>query len=390
MKKHSILLTPFLLLLASVAVNAQFTGSYGGAWGSTWNNPASSLASVMIQGYINKKMMERSIANQKGNSTGSTASSGSSKSVPSRSQNAPAPDYAVLRFKPVANSGVAKQTADALSENPQERAALLTIFQEIKKSYDAESAKSGTANNIAAALTFFMTAASMAYHQTDEPTESVTNGLVEILQEDMSAKPEFKSMTNLEKQKMHDWLVVSGGFILAGYLDAVQTSDAKQLADYKELANELYKLVLGPGIEKVNLAEIGATPVADEPAPQPEPASPQSAVPSTAGAMHATELVKEFDSNKVRAKQMYVGKRVRIYGTVNEIEIARDETIILTFNRSALTYSNAQCYFSKSQASRVASINSNDEVTVEGTVKGLGGGALGIKAFVVLENCVIP
>jgi hypothetical protein len=257
--KKSILFSAVWALLASMSVNAQWnTSTYTGAWSTTWNNPTSSLASVMIQGYINKKMLERSIANQKAGKASGSAPTGSSSSspAPARSQTATL-DYAVLKFRPIANSGVAKQTADVVGSNAQERAALLEIFRQVKKSYEAEVVKDGNSNNIAAALTFFMTAASMAYHQTDEPAESVTNALFEILQQDMSVSPNFKRMTHLEKQKMHDWLVVSGGFVLAGYLDAVQKNDQKQLADYKELANEFFKIVLGTGAEKFNLVTIG-------------------------------------------------------------------------------------------------------------------------------------
>ena len=164
--------------------------------------------------------------------------------------------YAALQFKPLANSGVTKQIADTLGRDPKERATLLGILQEVKKSYVAEAAKAGKSNNIAAALTFFLVTTSMAYHQTDAPSDRVTDALVEVLQQELSASPEFKSMTNLQKQQMHDWLVVAGGFVLAGYLDAVKTSDEKELADYKQVANECFKLVLGTGIEKFNLAEI--------------------------------------------------------------------------------------------------------------------------------------
>jgi hypothetical protein len=106
--------------------------------------------------------------------------------------------------------------------------------------------------------------------------------------------------------------------------------------------------------------------------------------------MHAAALVKEFESNEVRANQLYTGKRVRIFGTVNTIEIDNDGRIVLTFKSSISTYNNVRCYFSKSQGSRVAAINANEQATVEGTVRGLGGGWEGAKAFVLLENCLVP
>jgi hypothetical protein len=243
MKKYSILLSLLFLLSGSMAVNAQ----YMGAWSTAWNNPISASASVMIQGAINRKMLEQSIANQR-----------------ARSKTAPAAaNYPLVQFKPVANTGVAKQLADALGKDLQERAQLLKIFQEVQRSYEAEARKGGKSNNIAAALTFFIAASSMAYHQNGEPAESVTDALVEILEQEMSGSPDFKSMSDLEKQQMHDWLVVTGGFVLAGYLDAVKTNDQKQLGDYKQLADGFFKLVLGTGAEKFNLAAIGSPPAND-------------------------------------------------------------------------------------------------------------------------------
>jgi hypothetical protein len=253
MKRFSILPGLTFLLLAPLSVNAQYVG----AWSSTWNNPGSATVSVMIRDVINRKMLEQSIANQQARRAGSAAVANNSSSRPARPQNpTPIADYAALRFRPVANSGVPQQIADTLGRGPQERTALLELFQLVKKAYEVEATKAGKANNIAAALTFFMAAASMAYHQTDEPSETVTRALVEVLQHEMSASPAVKSMTNLQKQQMHDWLVVSGGFILAGYVEAVKTNDKQELADYKEVAHECFKLVLGPGIEEFNLAKI--------------------------------------------------------------------------------------------------------------------------------------
>lgn len=106
--------------------------------------------------------------------------------------------------------------------------------------------------------------------------------------------------------------------------------------------------------------------------------------------LHAAELVKEFETNEVRANQQYLGKRVRIYGTVNSVDKEKDGQLTLTFRSSVTTYSPARCYFHQSQSSRLAEINANQEATVEGTVKGLGGGFYETKFFLVLENCTIP
>ena len=122
------------------------------------------------------------------------------------------------------------------------------------------------------------------------------------------------------------------------------------------------------------------------------PVQPEETLPTTnpTAIMHAGELVKAFETNEVRANQNYLGKRIRIYGTVNSIDIEKDGLITLTFRSTVSTYSAARCYFNPSQSSRLGAINANQEVTVEGTVKGLGGGFYNTKFFLVLENCTIP
>lgn len=127
--------------------------------------------------------------------------------------------------------------------------------------------------------------------------------------------------------------------------------------------------------------------ITKNPTVQPEEPTPTSNATAT---MHAGELVKAFEVNEVRANQLYLGKKVRIYGVINNIEIEKDGQIVVTFKSTVSTYNKAQCYFNLSQSSRVSMLNANQEATVEGTVKGLGGGFYNTKFFLVLENCTVP
>src|SRR5690349_22549207 len=79
--------------------------------------------------------------------------------------------WSVVQFKPVGNSGVTQSLAEALGRSPQEIAALKDAFEQIKQGYEQEVAKEGKSNNLAAALTFFIAANVMAYHQTDVPSD---------------------------------------------------------------------------------------------------------------------------------------------------------------------------------------------------------------------------
>jgi hypothetical protein len=126
----------------------------------------------------------------------------------------------------------------------------------------------------------------------------------------------------------------------------------------------------------------------EAPAPGPNRAPPPIAVADAT--MHAAALVKEFENNEVHAMATYAGKRVRITGTVNSIEIDNAGRIVLTYKTSITTYNMARCYFPGSQSSRVGALKAHELATVEGTVKGLGGGFDNTKAFLVLEDCVVP
>ena len=103
--------------------------------------------------------------------------------------------------------------------------------------------------------------------------------------------------------------------------------------------------------------------------------------------VHAGKLVIDFEGNEVRANQVYVGKGVRISGTVNSIEILKDGRIALTFHSPAAGYAHTRCYFNKSQSSQLAEMRGGQEVIVEGTVRGFSDS---LKRYVEVENCVIP
>jgi len=103
----------------------------------------------------------------------------------------------------------------------------------------------------------------------------------------------------------------------------------------------------------------------------------------------AGKLVMEFEGNEVRANQLYGGKRARVNGTVNSIEVLSDGGSALTFHSPAGGYAQTQCRFDKSQSSRLAELSGGQEAIVEGTVRGIGGG-LGGRSFVLLEDCIVP
>jgi uncharacterized membrane protein len=62
--------------------------------------------------------------------------------------------------------------ADAIGGTPDERAALVQAFAQLKQGYETEVARAGKSNNLAAAMTFFIAANVMSYHQTEMPSDA--------------------------------------------------------------------------------------------------------------------------------------------------------------------------------------------------------------------------
>lgn len=176
---------------------------------------------------------------------GASSSSSIARGLRERRGRAATVDVSAVKFTPVGDSGVAKALADAFGSNEQERAALAEAFAQIRQGYEAEVAKQGKSNNLAAAFTFFIAANVAAYQQSEMPSDRATELLFGELQTVIAGVPEFARMSNAEKQKMHDWLVMMGGFTLAGYADARQSGDAASMNIYRTFADSSLRLVLG-------------------------------------------------------------------------------------------------------------------------------------------------
>ncbi len=406
MKKYSIFLAPFFLFVALTTAKAQFGGSYGGAGSSTWNNPISASMSVMIQGVINRKMLERSIANRQGKRVSSTTTSNGSTSVPERtrdkarspnsattepevSMKTPEQIDAAVRFRSTGTQLKTQAIADELSagDTPEAKKKMFTILSTFLSEYEKAARAQGKPNDLALAITAALVYNSSIYNGTPEPEDARIMEIRDALAELVVEGDSFASMNDRQKQELYETAVIFTMLAKAGYDEAKTNGDTSSMAIYRNLAGQTLQAVSGLPPEKINL---GVQPAAEEPVPYSPPASPPSSpqnIPATT--IHAGLLVIEFEGNEVRANQMYGGKRIRVNGTVNSIDIQKNGQIILTFHSPAGGYAQTQCYFNKSQSSRLAELSGGQEAIVEGTVKGIGGGLNG-RGFVVLENCTVP
>jgi len=263
---------------------------------------------------------------------------------------------------------------------------MFKLMAAVLTAYDTEARKIGRQNDFALALAVALTVNGSVYNGRPEPSDARVLEIGDAIGELMAEDNVFGGIADKQKQEMYEIMVTFTMLVQAGANEAKQNGDAASAATYRQLAGKVLKSITGMPPESIRLDIDTAATTADNSSARREESSPQAAA-ANATAMHAASLVKEFESNEVRANQLYAGKRVRIFGTVNTVEIDNDGKIVLTFKSSVSTYNMARCYFSKSQGSRVATLTANEQATVEGTVRGLGEGA---KTFVLLENCIVP
>ena len=192
--------------------------------GKTWKGPSASLI--------------KSILKNTGDQKPATRSTG--------------PRAGVLKFTPAGDSGVSRSLAEAFGSSAEQRAALVEAFEQIKQGYEAEVAKEGKSNDLAAAMTFFIGVNVTAFHRTEMPSDDVSETLYQSLRETMAATPAFAELSNAEKQQMHDWLVCMAGLVLTSYADAKQKGDAGGVNEAAELADYSMRLVLGVDIGKMS------------------------------------------------------------------------------------------------------------------------------------------
>lgn len=379
----------FVVVVACFLSTDIATGQHKDMMGGNWNNPVSASIGNIINDRIWNRMRAKARARRK---IGSAASADSDSSPSTDGQPAPkksaAEIAAATRFRPTGTQLTTRALANASGNTPEEKEQMFKLMSTALTLYETEARRLGRPNDFALALGVALAVNSNVYNGRPEPEEARLLELGDAIGELMAEDNVFGGITDKQKQEMYESMVIFTMLVQAGSNEAKQNGDAAEVATYRELAGKVLQNISGMPPEKIRLdPDVSAT-VAANSAPLGE--VPVSTVAPNVGPMHVATLVKEFENNEVRANQLYIGKRMRIFGTVDSIAIANDGRIRLTFKSSIGTYGNGRCYFNKSQSSRVAAINAHQEATVEGTVRGWEGGFDRAKVFVLLEDCIVP
>ena len=357
-----------LMLVACAPALAQHTENLGG----NWNDPAGGkITNIIVDRYARRRLEKRPAARH--------PNSGSTTSI----------NEASVRFRSTGTQLKTREIANLISPGD---AQVFTILTTILQAFDNKAQKVGRPNDLALALSFFFAVNASVYNDAGEPPDPRVMELRDTIADALVEANALNGVTDRKKQEMYEALVLYTGLALGAYQEGKQ-GNAESLKVGQQLAGQNLLAVTGISPDKITFTDQGLN-IEREPAAatatatqsSTEPTSPQNAPAAT---INAGMLVIEFEGNEVRANQMYGGKRIRVNGTVNSIDILKDGRITLTFHSPAGGYAQTRCYFNKSQSSRLAELRGGQEAIVEGTVRGIGGG-LGGKGFVELENCIVP
>lgn len=241
-----------LVVLAS-AISAAGQTQAGGARagiGRVFEGAARTAAARGIQQKLNGGLLKTAVAKSKAAKARSTTVRAPSSSVTAkRSAAAPATTAAVAEpsytdFRPTTGTDFVERFASALSSNPTEKELVRQLVAITRIEFEKEVAQRGRANNLAAALTFFVASAVTVYHNDPEPSDEAIDQLWDGLNGTLNGLPEMSKLTDAEKQEMYEMLVACGGLVLAGHMLSKEGGDANSAAVYRQLAGELIKTVL--------------------------------------------------------------------------------------------------------------------------------------------------
>ena len=368
-----------LLMITCVTASAQYSDSLGG----NWNNPASAMITNIIMDRYAQRRLARNLAAKHSGGNSTAPSSPANSAQPAAKLN-----DASLHFRPTGTQLKTGEIANLIDPgNPQ----LSKLMGALLNEYEKNARAAGKPNDLALALSFFFATNASVYHDGGQPTDPQMLELRETIAEALLEGGAFKGITDRQKQEMYEALVIYTGIALAAYEEGKQSGNADSVKSGQALAGQNLLAITGISPDKINFTDQGLS-IEREPTAATATASQSSTAPtsppaSPAASIHAGKLVMEFEGNEVRANQMYVGKRIRVNGTVNSVDILKDGRLTLTFHSPAAGYAHTRCFFNKSQSSRLSEMQGGQEVIVEGTVRGFGDD---LKRYVEMENCIIP
>jgi hypothetical protein len=299
-----------MLLLTSMTAMAQYTDRLGGSW----NNPASAtITNIIMDRYAQRHLKKNLEAKRTG---GHSTAPGVT------------PNDSSLHFRSTGTQLKTREIANLIGPgNPQVMAIMTAILQE----YEKNARAAGKPNDVALALSFFFATNASVFHDAGEPSDPKMLELRETIADALVEGNAMNGVTDRQKQEMYETLVLFTGFALAAYQEGKQSGNTESVKVGQQLAGQNLQSITGISPDKISFTDQGLS-IEREPIALSEPEVQSASPQNVAAAINAGQLVMDFEGNEVRANQMYAGKRIRVNGTVNSIDVLKSGQVTLNLS----------------------------------------------------------
>lgn len=164
-----------------------------------------------------------------------------------RSQAQAAPQ---TTFRPGAQRLLVRSFAQRLSDQPGEVRELTALFDEGFGAFETEARRLNRPNNVAMAFAYLVGVCYFV-HTGEEPTETALLNLQANTDAAFGASAPFRELSDGERQKLYEALVLMATLPLVGATVATEQNDAALLDTYREVAAVALESALGVRPERL-------------------------------------------------------------------------------------------------------------------------------------------
>jgi hypothetical protein len=228
--------------LPAPALPAQYTNSYG----YSFNNPVSATANAMFWDKMNSRLLYRSMLKKKGYTDEQLNAMSTEQMLALLGGAAAAPDAkkaipgAPSKFRMSGQYVLLPDLVKNLTPNAEYQKALLEVFIQGVQAYEKEAAPDGFDHDVAGAMTFFIASAYYVYRGGEEPNGDGTTFIGRAIQQNLD-NPEFRSISDLDKQKFYEFMIGMGTYLIVAYKQASGSDDLQTAGQLKSAAADVLK-----------------------------------------------------------------------------------------------------------------------------------------------------
>lgn len=170
---------------------------------------------------------------------------GAQRAAQARAQSTPQ-----TTFRPGAQRLMVRPFVQSLSPQPGEVRELTAAFEEGFAAFEAEARRLKRPNNVAMAFAYLV-GVCVYVHTGEEPAETALMNLQANTDAAFGASAAFRGLSDPERQKLYEALVLMATLPLAGYSVATEQGDAALVETYREVAAIALESALGVRPDRV-------------------------------------------------------------------------------------------------------------------------------------------